>query len=297
MPKRDAGAVKGLFTALITPFNSKGEVDVEALSRLVKFQVAKGAEGIFPCGSTGLGPMLAPQERMVVAAAVLEAAGGRVPIVVQVGTSDTGSAVELARHAERAGATAVAALTPYYYKAGEQAVRKHFERIASSVGLPVLAYNIPQFTGNNLTPGAAADLARDGVLAGIKESTRDFLQLLDLIRQTPDDFVVMNGVEEYGLFAIISGADGLVSGGASAVPELFASMVTAHRRGDVESARAAQRSVQKFKEVVKAAPIPSYYAILRERGVDCGDPRAPFLPLAQADATRLIEGVRSLGLL
>ena len=99
--------------------------------------------------------------------------------------------------------------------------------------IPVFAYNIPQFTGNNLAPAAVASLAKAGVISGIKDSSRDFLQLVDVIDSVPDDFVVMNGTEEYGLFAIMSGADGLVSGGASALPELFKKLVLSEWKGDL----------------------------------------------------------------
>ncbi|MDG6910163.1 MAG: dihydrodipicolinate synthase family protein [Nitrososphaerota archaeon] len=295
MAKGGAQEIKGLFTALITPFDARGRVNPEALQRLVSFQVSKGAEGIFPCGSTGLGPMLSPEERKSVAATVVGSAKGRVPVVVQVGAADTGTAAELAVHAEDVGAYAVASLTPYYYKPGERAVAKHFEAILKKVDIPVLAYNIPQFTGNNLSPAAVQELAKSGV-AGIKDSSRDFLHLLDLLDAVPDGFVVMNGTEEYGLHAVMSGADGLVSGGASALPELFSSMLLAQRKGDAKSALAAQKRVREVKDLVKSGPISAYYAILKERGIDCGVPRPPFLPTDQSSSAAAMAGLRALGL-
>jgi 4-hydroxy-tetrahydrodipicolinate synthase len=289
-------AVRGLFTALITPFDRKGNVDLGATSELVRFQVAKGAEGLYPCGSTGLGPLLKTEERKAVARAVVSEAAGRVPVVVQVGSSDTASSVELARDAEKIGASAVASLTPFYYKPGERAVARHFEALAKSVSIPLFAYNIPQFTGNNLTPQAVVSLAKDGTVQGIKDSSRDFLQLLDLLELTPDDFVVMNGIEEYALFALMSGADGLVSGGANPFPEAFSAIVTRHRKGDHAGATKAQTIAQRIKALVKPSPIPSYYALLRRRGVDCGDPRPPLLPLGRAEEGLLAKRLGALGL-
>ncbi|MDG6909009.1 MAG: dihydrodipicolinate synthase family protein [Nitrososphaerota archaeon] len=294
---RSASKVKGLFTALLTPFDDNGNVDADRLAKLVRFQVSKGTEGIFPCGSTGLGPMLSLEERKTVAETVIESCRRKVPVVVQVGAPDTPSTVELARHAAGAGAYAVATLTPYYYKPGERAVAKHFEAVADAVDVPVLAYNIPQFTGNSLQAKAVADLAKAGTLSGIKDSSRDFLHLLDLIDAVPDAFAVMNGTEEYGLFAINSGADGLVSGGANALPELFKSMLAADRRGDHAAALSAQRQVQAFKDLVKQGQISAYYEILRERGVDCGLPRRPLLPLEKTEGKRVIDGLRGLDLI
>ncbi len=297
MAGRRATMVHGLFTAIITPFDSQGRVDSDAMTDLVRFQISKGTEGIYACGTTGLAPMLTVEERKTVAEAVIGASKRRVPVVVQVGCADTPSSVVLAKHAEKVGADAVASLTPYYYRPGERAIVRHFEAISESIDLPLFAYNIPQFTGNNLLPQTVSSMADEGTISGIKDSSRDFLQLVDLIGSVSEDFVVMNGTEEYGLFAIMSGADGLVSGGASALPELFKSMVAAERDGDHRAAVAAQKKVQKVREVVRAGPISAYYAILRERGVECGDPRAPFLPVEDAQSKRLISNLRALRLL
>ncbi|HKT22930.1 MAG TPA: dihydrodipicolinate synthase family protein [Nitrososphaerales archaeon] len=296
MAKGSARRVHGLFTALITPFDAKGRVDADRLANLVRFQVSKGVDGIYPCGSTGLGPMLKVEERKLVAETVVRTAGSRVPVVVQVGSADTASTVELAEHAEDAGAYAVASLTPYYYKPGDRATMKHFEAVSKAVEIPVLAYNIPHFTGNNLTPNLVAELSRAGI-AGLKDSSRDFLQLLDVLSAVPDEFVVMNGIEEYGLFAIMSGADGLVSGGASALPELFSRMVGAQAKGDREAALASQRTVQQVKELVKVGPISAYYEILRARGLDCGAPRPPLLPMEKSASEAALAGLRRLGVL
>jgi len=292
-----APKIGGLFTALITPFDSKGGVDADCLAGLVKFQISKGVDGIYPCGSTGLGPMLALPERKLVAETVVNASRGKVTVVVQVGCADTRSTIELAKHAEKIGAHAVASLTPFYYKPGDKAVFKHFEAIKKAVGIPLLAYNIPQFTGNNLLPATVALMARDGTIQGIKDSSQNLLQLEDLIGTVPEGFVVMNGTEEYGLFAIMAGADGLVSGGASALPELFKSMVTAEKNGDHRAAIAAQKTVLEVKELTRPSPIAAYYAILRERGIDCGVPRPPFLPLEGDNAERTIRGLKDLGLI
>jgi 4-hydroxy-tetrahydrodipicolinate synthase len=281
---------------MITPFDAHGRVDSGRIADLVRFQISKGAEGLFPCGSTGLGPMLATEERKTVAEAVIGASSGRVPVVMQVGSADTPSTVALARHAEKAGADAVASLTPYYYHPGELAISKHFEAVSKSVGIPVFAYNIPQFTGNNLRPKSVAGLAKKGTVSGIKDSSRDFLQVLDILDAVSDEFVVMNGIEEYGLFALMSGADGLVSGGASALPELFGSMVSAHRKGDINAALSAQRAVQRVKSIVKSGPISAYYEILRARGMDCGRPRPPFLPLSKSAAAKAVRELRALHL-
>lgn len=294
---RGSGRIHGLFTALITPFDKKGCVDAERLSRLVRFQLSKGTEGIYPCGSTGLGPMLSLEERKTVTETVVNAARGKVPVVVQVGAADTARTVELAKHAETVGADAVASLTPYYYRHDEKTVAKHFEAVSEAVSVPLFAYNIPQFTGHNLVGSTVAAMAKNGTIDGIKDSSRNLLQLIDLLEVVPEEFVVMNGTEEYALFALMSGADGLVSGGASALPEIFKKLVEAQRKGDYGAAMRAQTIIQRAKELVKPAPIPAYYAILRERGVECGNPRAPHLPMGKGARGRITKSLKNLQLI
>jgi 4-hydroxy-tetrahydrodipicolinate synthase len=296
LEKKIAKKVHGLFPALLTPFDSKGRVDRDALAGLVRFQISKGADGLYPCGSTGLGPLLGFEERKEIAETVIQEARRKVPVVVQVGCADTPTTAKLAQHAEDAGAYAVASLTPFYYKAGESSMAKHFETIASKIQVPLFAYNIPQFTGNNLKPEAVTKLARNGTISGVKDSSRDVLQLLELLNLVPDDFVVMNGTEEYALFAIMMGGDGVVSGGANAWPELFHTLVSSAGVNDHAGATAAQRKILAFKDAVSEAPIPFYYEILRERGMDCGDPRAPFLPVGKKMRAGPLEKLRALGL-
>ncbi len=288
--------VGGLFTALLTPFDSEGNVDLEALAELVRFQTRAGADGLYVCGTTGLGPLLSLRERKSIAETVSSELSGALPIVIQVGCADTASAVDLAMHAEGLGVEAIASLTPYYYKPGDAAVRKHFEAIAKSVETPLFAYNIPQFTGNNLTAETVASMAKQGTIAGIKDSSRDVLQLLDVLDSVPDEFVVMNGTEEYGLFSLMMGGDGLVSGGANAAPELMKSLVSLHAKGDYRAAIGAQDAVLRFRTCVRASPIPAYYEVLKSRGIDCGSPRPPFVPLEKEGTRNLLRGLQAAGI-
>lgn len=296
MARKGTGKVRGLFTALLTPFERSGRVDLDRLGSLVNFQISKGVDGIYACGSTGLGPLLSIEERQAIAETVISYAGGKVPAVVQVGCADTPSTIKLARHAEKAGAYAIASLTPFYYKPGEAATIKHFESVASSVNLPLFAYNIPQFTGNNLLPKTVASLANKGTIAGVKDSHKDVMHLLELLDAVPEGFVVMTGAEEFALFAIMMGADGVVSGGANAYPELFHSLVSAFRAKDFAACSAAQKEILAFKDAARGIPLSPYYEILSARGHDCGVPRAPFLPLKKGAREQLLMRLRKLGL-
>ena len=288
--------VEGLITALLTPFDASGRVSERALIELVHFQLESGCQGLYPCGTTGLGPLLQAEERKRVAEVVVREAAGRVPVIVQVGSADTSSTVELARHAEKVGADAVASLTPYYYRPGDNAVVSHFEKICNSISIPLFAYNIPQFTGNNLRPSLVAGMARKGTIKGIKDSSRDFLQLLDIIQGSPEGFTVVNGTEEYALYGLMAGTAGQVSGKANAFPELLRSLVAAFNSEDYESALEAQRLVTEVRNLLGERAISSYYEVLKQRGIDCGKPRGPFLPLDKAEQKRIKAGLTKLGL-
>ena len=279
--------IKGLVTALLTPFDGNERVEEESLAELLRFQISKGTQNIFACGTTGLGPLLSVEERKRVAEVSIEGAGMHIPIVVQVGAADTATSVALAKHAEKRGADAIASLTPYYYKPGDEAIMKHFERIARAVSVPLFAYNIPQFTGNNLSQSIVGSMAKKGTIVGIKDSSRDFLQLLGIIGAVPESFTVMNGTEEYALFAMMSGADGIISGAANAFPELFRSLVDAHGSGNYPRAEKIQRKIVEVKEAIGPRAIAGYYEILRGRGINCGGPRGPMTPLNKEEMIRI----------
>src|ERR687898_2019900 len=161
----------GLMPAMVTPFGEQGDLDLGAAEAVIERFVAIGGRGISPLGSTGEATHLTFEERKRFAEEVVGIVGGRVPLVVGVGSSGTREAVELARHAEGAGADAVLAVSPFYWKVGEEALFNHFATVASSVEIPVLLYNIPMLTGIDLSPALirrVAETCSNGV--GIKDT-------------------------------------------------------------------------------------------------------------------------------
>jgi 2-dehydro-3-deoxy-D-pentonate aldolase len=151
----------GLMPAMVTPFDEQGELDLGASEAVIERFVAAGVSGISPLGSTGEATHLTFEERKRFAGEVVRIASGRVPLVVGVGSSGTAEAVELARHAEGAGADAVLAVSPFYWKVGEAALFNHFATVANSVEIPVLLYNIPMLTGIDLSPALIGRLAEE----------------------------------------------------------------------------------------------------------------------------------------
>ena len=170
-------SLRGAMTALVTPFDERGGVDRRALARLVEWQIDSGIHGLVPCGTTGEGATLSEEEKYEVVSVTVEAARGRVPIVAGCGTNDTRTTLGGARQAARAGAAALLVVTPYYNKPNASGMVAHFEAVAGEAGLPVVVYNVPGRTGQNLGTELTLRLARIEGVAGVKEASGNLEQI------------------------------------------------------------------------------------------------------------------------
>jgi 2-dehydro-3-deoxy-D-pentonate aldolase len=166
---------RGLMPAMVTPFDERGEVDLEATEAVVERFMEAGVDGISPLGSTGEFSHLTGDERKRFAEEVVRIVAGRVPLVIGVGAAGTKEMVELALHAESVGADAVLVVSPFYWKVGEEALFRHFATVAESVGIPVVIYNLPMLTGVDLSPSLVARTADECPNAvGIKDTVMSF---------------------------------------------------------------------------------------------------------------------------
>jgi len=265
----------GIITALVTPFSNNGQVDEEALRELVQFQIRSGANGLFPLGTTGMGPAMEPDERKRVAEIVVKEAQGRIPVIVQVGAADPIVSVDLARHAERFGADAVACLTPFYYHPGTDSIIEHYKRLAASTKLPVLVYNIPSNTGNNVDAKLLVQLSRIPNIVGIKDSSRDFSQLLDYLGSVPQGFTVINGTDSYLFSAFCAGVNAGVSATANPFPELFVEMYEAYKASDLAKGERLQKKIHSLCAAMSNPPLAPLLEALKMRGLKSGNVRPP----------------------
>ena len=161
---------KGSFTALVTPFDGDS-VDYDAFTRLVEFQIQSGTHGLVPCGTTGESPTLSHEEHARVVEVCISAAKGRVPVIAGAGSNSTKEAIELARHAEKAGATAVLIVTPYYNKPTQEGLYRHFKAINDAIGIPIIIYNIPSRSVIDMSVATMARLFKLPNIAGVKDAT------------------------------------------------------------------------------------------------------------------------------
>jgi len=277
----------GIITALVTPFSTGGEVDEEALSEIVEFQVGKGVNGLFPLGTTGMGPVMELDERKRVAEIVVKKAKSRVPVIVQVGASDPLVSLELARHAEGIGADAVACLTPFYYHPGTDSTLAHYRRLTEATKLPVLVYNIPSNTGNNVDSNLLQQLSRIPNVVGIKDSSRDFSQLLNYLEIVPEGFMVINGTDSYLFSAFCAGVNAGVSATANVCPELFVEMYAAYKASDLERGKSLQMKIHSIRNATSTPPLAPLLEVLKMRGLKSGNVRPPLRGMTPTEVANL----------
>ena len=200
----------GSIPALVTPFRD-GAFDEAAFRRLVAWQIDSGSSALVPCGTTGESPTLTHEEHMKVTEVCIEVTAGRVPVIAGAGSNSTAEAIQLAAHAERAGADAVLVVTPYYNKPNQHGMFLHFKAVHDAIGIPIVLYNIPGRSVVDLgldTMAALADLPR---IAGIKDASGDIARVSDYLARIGPDFCQLSGNDEVALAHRAHGGAGCIS--------------------------------------------------------------------------------------
>jgi 4-hydroxy-tetrahydrodipicolinate synthase len=228
---------QGSFVAMVTPFRN-GKVDEAKLKELVEFHITNGTDGLIPCGTTGESPTLSHDEHHRVVELVIEAARGRIRVVAGTGSYSTSDAIEMTRHAERAGAGGALVVNPYYNKPTQEGLYRHFRAVAESVAIPILVYNIQGRTAINVETDTMARLARDVKnIVGVKEASGSLDQMSQVIAACGPDFSVLSGDDNITLPLLAIGGSGVVSVIANIVPRETAELVHAALDGDWKRAR------------------------------------------------------------
>jgi len=290
---------EGVLPAIITPFDSNGNVDFDALRDVVHFQIEGGVHGFFACGTVGEGVLMSIEQRKAVAEAIVREAKGRVPVIVHVGTTNTSESVELARHAEQIGAEAVGAVTPFFFKPDIEGLRMHYQSIAEAVNIPVFVYNIPRMTGFNITAEIFRKLCMIEGVAGIKDSSGNLSQIQEIIETAPKPITVINGADDIFLAVLIAGASAEISGTANVAPELLVEIYESYKEGDLRKALKLQRKLNALKRVlyeIGSSNVSSIKAALEMRGVKAGVPKKPLRPLNSEELSRLKDKLSALNL-
>ncbi len=291
---------KGLIVPLLTPFSVDGEqVDYTALRALVRFLVQSRVDGLMACGTTGEMPMLSHNERLRIVETVVDEAAGIIPVIVQTGAATTAEVIALTHHAQITGASAVAILTPYYYRDSDAALEAYYVNVSESVpDFPIFLYNIPQNTGNNLSPALVGEIVRRCPnVIGIKDSSGNLAQLIQDRAEVDRPFYTLVGSDRLILAAMANGVDGAVAGNANAMPEIFVGLLSAIKAGDWSSARHAQERATTAVRILKdGSDLSLFKGVLKRRGLPVGPVRAPLLTASDEDVDACFNELEAAGI-
>jgi 4-hydroxy-tetrahydrodipicolinate synthase len=288
--------LQGCGTALVTPFTEPGLIDFPALRALVDWQIAEGIDFLVACGSTGEAQTLDDTERQRVVAAVVEVAAGRVPVMAGATSNDTSRAVEETRRMCGLGVDYILSATPYYNKPTQEGLYRHFVAVADAATKPVCLYNVPGRTAVNLQPGVALKLARHPNIMGIKEASGDLKQVMDILRERPDDFTVLSGDDWLTLPVITAGGDGLISVVANEVPAAMTALVHLMLSGNLQHGRTWHYRLLPLMDAnfLETNPAP-VKAALHLMGRIQNVLRLPLLPVSESTCAALRTALRSAG--
>ncbi len=293
-------SLKGVFTAIITPFTDSGAIDEKSYAELIQKQINAGVSGIVPCGTTGESPTLTHNEHDHMIEMTIDLVGGQIPVIAGTGSNSTAEAVRLSQHAMKAGADVVMLVNPYYNKPTQEGLFLHFREIANSIDIPCIVYNIKGRTGVNVETDTLLRLV-DACpnLIGVKEASGDLDQMKAVISRTPDNFNVLSGDDNLVLKLIEMGGNGVVSVASNIVPGKMVSMVKAALNGDFESAKGMDYELSiLFKALfLETNPIP-IKAAMAMIGLCKETYRLPMCPLSsESHRQRLRETLIELALL
>jgi len=291
--------IEGVYPALITPFTESDEVDAESLRRLVEFTVEGGVTGILPCGTTGESATLSHEEHKKVIDTVIDCS--KVPVIAGTGSNNTQEAVDFTKHAADAGAAACLLITPYYNKPNVTGLKAHFKKIGDAVDIPLILYNIPSRTGQNISAETQIELAVEVAnLKGVKEASGDLKQVGTIIQMASEqglDFSVMAGDDFLTLPIMSLGGKGVISVAANIAPKEICDMVAAMSKNEVEKAQAINIKLYPLFDsmFLETNPIPVKKAA-ELMGLAAGNVRLPLGALSEGNVAKLRKVLEGLGM-
>lgn len=293
--------VEGIISAMVTPFTRGGEyVDFDKVAPLAAFLEKKGAGGLFPCGTTGEGLLCTTDERKTILEEVVGAVSKKCRVIAHTGAFDTATTIELTQHAQKAGAYAAAVVAPGFYGYDNRALQAFYESVADAVpGFPVLLYNIPGCAKNELSADLIKTLAdsRENIV-GIKDSSGSMTFLTRLFSDCPKGFSIINGADEQGYQAILSGCTAVVSGSSNAYIDIYVEIYNQLKKGNLKKAWAAQLKLERACRLFTyGGGLAGLKHIMSQRTIDGGFVRPPQRELDAAEKKRIDQGLKEQGLI
>lgn len=288
----------GSITALITPMNRDGSLDFTSFENLVNWQIEEGTSALCAMGTTGESPTLSHAEHHAVVERTIKVSGGRVPVIAGAGSNSTSEAVDLAKHAEQAGASAALVVTPYYNKPTQEGLYRHFMAIADAISIPVVLYNIPGRSVVDISVETMARLAKHANIIGVKDATANLLRPLQVRRAVTKRFNQLSGEDGTAVAFLGAGGDGCISVTSNVAPSLCASIQKAWQEGRAGDAIAAQDKLLPLHDALfcESNPGPVKYAASL-LGLAGETTRLPLAPLSESSRQMVRAALVDVGLL
>jgi len=287
--------LEGIWTPIPTPLTQHGRVDTEATRRLVDFHIEAGIDGLLPLGTSGEFALLSREEREVLVNTVVDQADSRVPVVAGVSDPSIENVVQLSSDAKKAGADGVIATPPYYFTTTDEGHYHHFKTISEAIDLPLLIYNIPEWTHSFVTPETVQRLADEKLVVGMKYTEYNFLNLIRFLKASRNKISIFAGSDALAYSNLEFGGAGAIIGSANVAPRVASKIFDDYKKGDLDGARESQ---EKLLPVITALGVGKYPAALKEAmsliGMPVGPVKEPLQALSIAEK-RIVAGLLRSG--
>lgn len=281
---------KGSYVAIVTPFNDDKSVNFEKFGELIEYHIAKKTDGIVVLGTTGESPTLSHEEDEAVVEFAIKKANGRIPLIIGSGSNSTETAIVQSKKFEAMGAPALLVITPYYNKTNKEGMYNHFKRIAESVNVPIIMYNVPGRTGCNIDVDVVERLSKIKNIAGIKEASGNISYATKIAKFISDDFCMFSGNDDIILPMLSIGACGVISVAANIIPDEIHDICECYEKGDTNKAKELQLKYLSLINTlfIETNPIPVKHA-MNILGMNVGPLREPLYPMADSNKEKLIK--------
>ncbi len=277
--------LNGIITAMVTPFESSGNIDIKATKILIEKLIANGVQGIFVLGTNGEFHVIENDMKIKFAKKVVEIVAKRVPVYAGAGGNSTDEVIKLGKQMIAVGVDALSVITPYFVSLKENELYNHYQMIAENLAIPIVLYNIPKNTGINLSFELVSKLSKISNIIGIKDSSGDINNIAGYIDNTSrDEFSVLSGSDSLILKALKLGATGAISATSNLLTTNNVQIYKQFIAGNLDKAEQWQQSLEEFRRILKYASTPSVLKqSLSLAGIDVGVPRLPVLPVTSPD--------------
>ncbi|WP_223700172.1 4-hydroxy-tetrahydrodipicolinate synthase [Sutcliffiella deserti] len=282
-------------TAMVTPFDNKGNIDFEKTTQLVNYLIKNGTDSLVVAGTTGESPTLTTEEKIALFRHVVAVTAGRIPVIAGTGSNNTRSSIELTKKAEQIGVDAIMLVAPYYNKPSQEGLYQHFKTIAAETSLPVMLYNIPGRSVVNMSVETICRLSEISNVIAVKEASGNLDAMTEIIAGTADDFLLYSGDDGLTLPVLSIGGDGVVSVASHILGNEMQNMVNLFEKGEVAKAAKIHQGLLPIMKELFSAPSPTpVKTALQLKGLDVGGVRLPLIPLSIEERSKLTSMIQSM---